>query len=142
MLQRELCRGLKQNEHHQPCACRSGRSSDEYLPDLVETGGEAVSAVEVSPREPDVLWISHADGTRAEEELDARATEVVGDVLVVLTMQGLRVAAQWVAGITYAPDLPASADDIGLGPSLVCPRLPLLPSRERATRNNADAARP
>lgn len=58
-----------------------GRSSDEYLADLVEAGGEPVSPVEVSVREPEVRWISRVDGTRAEEELDDRAAEVVGDIL-------------------------------------------------------------
>lgn len=56
-----------------------GRSSDEYLADLVEAGGEPVSPVESSPKEPRVLWVSRADGTREEDELNDVAAEIVGD---------------------------------------------------------------
>jgi len=60
---------------------RGGRSSDDYLADLVESGGELVSAVVVSPKEPQVKWVSQADGTREEGELDDLAAEIVGDTL-------------------------------------------------------------
>jgi hypothetical protein len=60
---------------------RGGRSSDDYLADLVESGGELVSAVAVSPKEPQVKWVSRADGTREEGELDDLAAEIVGDTL-------------------------------------------------------------
>ena len=60
---------------------RGGRSSDDYLADLVESGGELVSAVVVSPKEPQVKWVSRADGTREEGELDDLAAEIVGDTL-------------------------------------------------------------
>jgi hypothetical protein len=60
---------------------RGGRSSDEYLADLVESGGEPVRPVVVSPKEPEVKWISRADGTREEGELDDLAAEIVGDTL-------------------------------------------------------------
>jgi hypothetical protein len=60
---------------------RGGRSSDDYLADLVESGGEPVSAVVASPKEPVVKWISRADGTRAEDELRDLAAEIVGDTL-------------------------------------------------------------
>jgi hypothetical protein len=60
---------------------RGGRSSDDYLADLVEAGGELVSAVVVSPKEPQVKWVSRTDGTREEGELDDLAAEIVGDTL-------------------------------------------------------------
>lgn len=60
---------------------RGGRSSDDYLADLVESGGELVTAVAVSPKEPVVKWVSKADGTREEDELDDLAAEIVGDTL-------------------------------------------------------------
>jgi hypothetical protein len=60
---------------------RGGRSSDDYLADLVEAGGESVSPVVVSTREPDVKWISKADKTREEGELEDLAAEIVGDTL-------------------------------------------------------------
>ena len=60
---------------------RGGRSSDDYLADLVESGGELVTAVAVSPKEPLVKWVSKADGTREEDELDDLAAEIVGDTL-------------------------------------------------------------
>jgi hypothetical protein len=40
-----------------------------------------VSAVIVSPKEPLVRWVSKADGTREEGELDDLAAEIVGDTL-------------------------------------------------------------
>jgi hypothetical protein len=45
---------------------RGGRSSDDYLADLVESGGEPVSAVVVSTKEPAVKWVSRADQTRGD----------------------------------------------------------------------------
>jgi hypothetical protein len=60
---------------------RGGRSSDDYLADLVESGGELVNAVVVSPKEPQVKWVSRADNTREEGELDDLAAEIVGDTL-------------------------------------------------------------
>jgi hypothetical protein len=60
---------------------RGGRSSDDYLADLVEAGGEAVSPVVVSTKEPCVKWVSRADGTREEDEMDDLAAEIVGDTL-------------------------------------------------------------
>jgi hypothetical protein len=60
---------------------RGGRSSDDYLADLVDSGGAPVSAVVVSTKEPSVKWISRADGTREEGELDDVAAEIVGDTL-------------------------------------------------------------
>ena len=63
-------------------APRAGRSSDEYLADLVEAGGEPVRRVVVSPKEPEVKWISQrAEGTREEGELEDLAAEIVGDAL-------------------------------------------------------------
>jgi hypothetical protein len=58
-----------------------GRSSDDYLADLVESGGEPVSAVVVSTKEPTVKWISRADQTREEGEMEDLAAEIVGDTL-------------------------------------------------------------
>jgi hypothetical protein len=60
---------------------RGGRSSDEYLADLVESGGELASQVTISPKERTVKWISRAEGTREEGELEDVAAEVVGDAL-------------------------------------------------------------
>jgi len=60
---------------------RGGRSSNDYLADLVETGGEAVSALIANPKEPEVRWVSKADGSRGEGELDDVAAEIVGDTL-------------------------------------------------------------
>jgi hypothetical protein len=60
---------------------RGGRSSDDYLADLVESGGEPVSPVVVSTKEPSVKWVSHADGTREEGEMEDLAAEIVGDTL-------------------------------------------------------------
>jgi hypothetical protein len=60
---------------------RGGRSSDEYLADLVDSVGEPVSAVVVSTKEPTVKWISRADSTREEGELEDLAAEIVGDAL-------------------------------------------------------------
>ena len=60
---------------------KGGRSSDEYLADLVESGGEPASLVVISPKEPKVTWISKAEGTREDGELDDLAGEIVGDTL-------------------------------------------------------------
>ncbi len=60
---------------------RGGRSSDDYLADLVESGGEPASLVVVSPKEPEVKWISRAERTREEDELVDLAAEIVGDTL-------------------------------------------------------------
>ena len=60
---------------------RGGNSSDDYLADLVEADGDLVSPVVVSTREPSVKWVSRADGTREEGELDDLAAEIVGDTL-------------------------------------------------------------
>jgi hypothetical protein len=60
---------------------KGGRSSNEYLADLVESGGDLASAVVISPKEPEVKWISKADGTREEGELEDVGAEIVGDAL-------------------------------------------------------------
>jgi hypothetical protein len=60
---------------------KGGRSSDEYLADLVESGGEPASAVAINPKEPTVTWISKAEGTREEGELEDLAAEIAGDTL-------------------------------------------------------------
>jgi hypothetical protein len=60
---------------------RGGRSSDDYLADLVDSGGEPVTSVVVSAKEPNVVWISRADRTREEGELEDLAAEIVGDTL-------------------------------------------------------------
>jgi hypothetical protein len=59
---------------------KGGRSSDQYLADLVESGGEPASSVVVSPK-PKVTWVSKVDGTREDGELDDLAAEIVGDTL-------------------------------------------------------------
>jgi hypothetical protein len=56
-----------------------GRSSDDYLIDLVESGGHTATRVDTSPREPTVTWVSKAEGTREDGELEDRAAEIVGD---------------------------------------------------------------
>ncbi|MBN9006198.1 MAG: ATP-binding protein [Rhizobiales bacterium] len=60
---------------------RGGTSSDDYLADLVESDGELARQVVVSTKEPSVKWISRADGTREEGELEDLAAEIVGDSL-------------------------------------------------------------
>jgi hypothetical protein len=60
---------------------KGGRASDDYLTDLVESGGEAVMAVVASTKEPEVKWVSRAAGTREEGELDDLAAGVIGDTL-------------------------------------------------------------
>jgi hypothetical protein len=60
---------------------KGGRSSDAYLADLVESGGEPATSVAINPREPTVKWVSKAEGTRADDELDDVAAEIVGDAL-------------------------------------------------------------
>src|SRR5262249_3519764 len=55
--------------------------SDDYLADLVDSGGEPVSAVVVSTKEPAVKWISRTDSTREEGELEDLAAGIVGDTL-------------------------------------------------------------
>jgi hypothetical protein len=60
---------------------RGGRSSNDYLADLVESGGEPATQVAVSTKEPEVKWISRAAGTREEGELDDLGASVIGDTL-------------------------------------------------------------
>jgi hypothetical protein len=60
---------------------KGGRSSDDFLADLVETDGEPVSPVTINPKEPQIIWISKAEGSRADGELDDLAAEIVGDTL-------------------------------------------------------------
>ena len=40
-----------------------------------------MSTIVISPKEPQVKWVSRADGTREEGELDDLAAEIVGDTL-------------------------------------------------------------
>lgn len=58
-----------------------GTASDDYLADLVESDGEPATPVNVKPQEPEVKWVSLADRTRAEDELDDVAAEIVGEPL-------------------------------------------------------------
>jgi hypothetical protein len=60
---------------------RGGRSSDDYLADLVVSEGEQATPVITNPQEPEVKWVSRADGTREEDEMDDRAAEISGDIL-------------------------------------------------------------
>jgi hypothetical protein len=60
---------------------RGGRSSDDYLADLVESGGERATEVLVNPKEPVIKWVSKADGTREEGELEDLAAMIAGDPL-------------------------------------------------------------
>jgi hypothetical protein len=60
---------------------KGGRTSDDYLADLVVSGGDFVTPVVTNPPVPVVTWISRAAGTREEGELDDRAAEIAGDVL-------------------------------------------------------------
>src|SRR3954468_19836186 len=41
-----------------------GRSSDDYLADLVQEGGEQSETVAQTPQEPKVVWVSVEDGSR------------------------------------------------------------------------------
>ena len=60
---------------------KGGRASDDYLTDLVESGGEPVTPVVVSAKEPLIKWVSRAAGTREEGELDDLAASIIGDTL-------------------------------------------------------------
>lgn len=60
---------------------KGGRASDDYLTDLVESGGEPVTSVVVSAKEPEVKWVSRSAGTREEGELDDLAASIIGDTL-------------------------------------------------------------
>jgi hypothetical protein len=60
---------------------KGGRSSDDYLADLVESGGESARSVTINPNQPEVKWISKAEETREEGELDDLAAEIAGDML-------------------------------------------------------------
>lgn len=67
--------------HHSAGGRHGGRSSDDYLADLVASDGENSSPIVTNPQAPEVKWISRSDGTREEGELDDRAAEISGDVL-------------------------------------------------------------
>ena len=58
---------------------RGGRVSDDYLADLVESGGEPAAEVLAKPKEPIVHGVSRAEGTRGDDELEDVAAEIVGD---------------------------------------------------------------
>jgi hypothetical protein len=57
---------------------RSSSASEEYLADLVEQGGEETIEVAVKPKEPIVRWVSRADSSREEDELEDVAAEIAG----------------------------------------------------------------
>jgi len=80
---------------------RGGRSSDDYLADLVETGGVTVSPVVISPKEPTVKWVSRAEGTREEGEMDDLAAEIVGDTLAGDMVKANRDFRGYVDLVTY-----------------------------------------
>jgi hypothetical protein len=71
----------ERGRNQKPGGRHGGRSSDDYLADLVVSDGEHASAVITNPQEPDVKWISRSDGTRDEDELDDRAAEISGEIL-------------------------------------------------------------
>jgi hypothetical protein len=58
-----------------------GRSADAYLAELVELAGESAKEIRPVPSEPDVLWVSTADGSRDEDELVDKAAEIPDDAL-------------------------------------------------------------
>ena len=60
---------------------RGGRTSNDYLADLVESGGEEVVPVTPRPNEPEVFWVSAADGTRADGEMEDKGAEIPDDPL-------------------------------------------------------------
>lgn len=60
---------------------KGGRASDDYLTDLVESGGEAATFVDVSFKEPEIKWVSRGAGTREEGELEDLAAGIIGDAL-------------------------------------------------------------
>ena len=60
---------------------KGGRSGDDYLTDLVESGGETATLADISTKEPEVKWVSRGAGTREEGELDDLAAGIVGDTL-------------------------------------------------------------
>lgn len=57
---------------------RGGRASDDYLADLVETGGEEAAAVSPLPKEPEIVWVTLGKG-REEGEMEDVAAEIPGD---------------------------------------------------------------
>ncbi|MBS0304143.1 MAG: hypothetical protein JSR43_02000 [Proteobacteria bacterium] len=63
---------------HRVGGTRGGRSSDDYLADLVESGGEEAMPVTPAPREPEVMWVSLGAG-REQGELEDMAAEIPGD---------------------------------------------------------------
>ncbi|WP_405233597.1 ATP-binding protein [Lentisalinibacter salinarum] len=60
---------------------RGGRRGDDYLAELLDSGGEPVVAVLDKPDLPSVEWVSIRNGLRAEDELIDVAAEIQGDEL-------------------------------------------------------------
>lgn len=73
--------GERGNGDYAGGARKGGRASDDYLTDLVESGGESVALVSISSKEPEIKWVSRAAGTREEGELDDLAASIIGDTL-------------------------------------------------------------
>lgn len=72
---------------HRP---QRGRTSTEYLADLVEVEGDPVTEVEARPPRPDVVWVSVAAGTRERDDNDDRAAWIAGDPLTDNTIKANR----------------------------------------------------
>lgn len=56
-----------------------GRASDSYLADLVEANGQPATEVQARPKEPTVMWVSKANKTREDDELDDMAAQIPDD---------------------------------------------------------------
>jgi hypothetical protein len=57
---------------------KGGRSSNDYLADLVESDGHEAVPVNAAPKEPEVMWVSLGSG-REDNEMEDLAAEIPGD---------------------------------------------------------------
>ncbi|QJR35221.1 ATP-binding protein [Gemmatimonas groenlandica] len=71
---------LSEPRSHRLSGSRGGRASDDYLADLVESGGDEAVPVLAQPREPEVLWVTLGKG-REDGEMEDVAAEIAGDAL-------------------------------------------------------------
>lgn len=69
---------LSEPRSHRKGGSRGGRSSNDYLADLVEVDGEEATPVSPTPKEPEVMWVSLGSGREADE-MEDMAAEIPGD---------------------------------------------------------------
>lgn len=70
--------GIERTPRVGSAGARGGRSSSDYLADLVEAEGEEAVAVAAVPKEPTVMWVSLGAG-RETDEMEDLAAEIPGD---------------------------------------------------------------